>query len=78
MPPYHLFEYRPSSVQRLLYNQGFSKIKLKPVIMRPGEIGLRSSFVQNAAKYIFQCLNYPLTKITGRFGDRLTIIAVKS
>lgn len=78
MPPYHLFEYRPSSVRRLLLNHGFSKIIIKPVIMKPGEIGLRSSVVQNKAKYVFQCLNYPLTKLTGRFGDRLTIIAVKS
>ncbi len=75
LPPYHLFEYRPASFRKLLETNGFPKVRLTPAVMRPSEIGLRSSGFQNLAKKAFHYPNYALTKMFGIWGDRLEAIA---
>jgi SAM-dependent methyltransferase len=75
LPPYHLFEYRPDTFRNLLRANGFSNIQLKPAIMRPSEIGLRSSGLQNFAKKAFHYPNYALTGVFKIWGDRLEVIA---
>ena len=75
LPPYHLFEYRPDTFRNLLRANGFSNIQLNPAIMRPSEIGLRSSGLQNFAKKAFHYPNYALTGMFRIWGDRLEAIA---
>lgn len=77
LPPYHLFEYRPESIRRLLIQAGFQDIRIFPSIMKPSEIALRGSRVQRVMKKFLHYPNYFLTRLTGRYGDRLTVLAKK-
>jgi SAM-dependent methyltransferase/DNA-directed RNA polymerase subunit RPC12/RpoP len=77
LPPYHLFEYRPASLQTLLRSNGFKIVDIAQSIMSPKEIALRSSRFQNLAKRMFQYLNYSITAVWGIWGDRMEITAVK-
>lgn len=74
LPPYHVFEYRPGSIRNLLRREGFGHIRLIPSVMSPSEIALRGSFIQRVIKKIFHYPNYILTRLTGLWGDRLTVI----
>jgi len=75
LPPYHLFEYRPTTIERLLRENGFSNIRLYPELMHPSEIALRAGGMQNLFKKVFQYVNWFVIKLFGICGDRLTIIA---
>lgn len=75
LPPYHLFEFTPRSCKRLLESTGYNIVKIKQGLVSPTDIGLRDSPLINSAKFILQSVNYVITKLTGLFGDRLTVIA---
>jgi SAM-dependent methyltransferase len=74
LPPYHVFEYRPKSIRRMLMQAGFNDIRLLTDIMPPSAIALRGSFIQRIAKKILHYPNYLISRMTGLWGDRLTII----
>lgn len=78
LPPYHLFEYRPNTIRRLLTVQGFYPIRLEPSIMKPSQIALRGSGLQKTIKKWLHYPNYVLTQMTGLYGDRLMVIAEKA
>ncbi len=77
LPPYHVYEYRPESIRPLLLQAGFQNVRLYPLIMKPSEIALRGSWAQRVMKKILHYPNYFLTRLTGRYGDRLTVTAMK-
>lgn len=77
LPPYHVFEYRESSMKFLLERFGFSIHSLRQGIVSPGEIALRGSGVQNLGKKLFQYPNALLTSVFGVCGDRVEAFALK-
>jgi len=77
LPPYHLLEFRPASMKYLLSQNGFSVVEMQSTAMKPSEIALRNSFLQNTAKKLFQYPNYALTLAFNVFGDRITFFARK-
>ena len=78
MPPYHLFEYRPGSMRALMERTGFSIVQLDAGAIPPGEIAMRGSFAQKAGKKLMQYPNALLTRLTGKWGDRLNVFARKN
>ena len=78
MPPYHLFEYRPASITRLMHQCGFSLVRLDAGTLSPQAVAQRGSFLQNIGKKAFQYPNRLLTTLSGQCGDRLTIFAQKT
>jgi SAM-dependent methyltransferase len=77
LPPYHLFEYRPASMKRLLESHGFEVTLLKEVLIHPKEVTLRGPVLQRVGKQLFQYPNYWLTSIAGILGDRIEVFATK-
>ncbi|MBK7260031.1 MAG: class I SAM-dependent methyltransferase [Ignavibacteriae bacterium] len=78
MPPYHLFEYRPESMRALMERTGFSIVQLDAGAIPPGEIAMRGSFAQKTGKKLMQYPNALLTRLTGKWGDRLNVFARKN
>ncbi|RJP79379.1 MAG: class I SAM-dependent methyltransferase [Candidatus Zixiibacteriota bacterium] len=78
LPPYHLFEFTPRGLRSLLPAAGFKIADIQQAVVSPRDIGLRDSPLSNALKYTLQTLNVYVTGLTGRWGDRLTVVAGKS
>jgi len=78
LPPYHLLEFRPTSIKYLLIQNGFTVVEIQSTAMKPSEIALRNSLLHNLAKKFFQYPNYVLTRTLNVFGDRITMIAQKN
>jgi len=77
LPPYHLFEYRPESIAVLLRLAGFAVARMTQGMIPPGDIALRGPLLQRIGKKMFQYPNVLLTSLTGSFGDRLEVFAVR-
>jgi len=77
LPPYHLFEYRPGSLRKLITGSGFSILKEVSSAIPPGELALRGPVLERAGKRLFQYPNLLVTKAFGWFGDRIEVFAVK-
>jgi len=77
LPPYHLFEYRPTSMSFLLEKCGFSISRLKEGIIPPRHVMLRGSWLQRVGKKLFQYPNFLATRLFAAFGDRLEVFALK-
>ena len=77
LPPYHLFEYRPDSLGRLLDRYGFKIIHARATMIHPKDIALRGTIAQRIGKKLFQYPNYLLTSLFGVLGDRIEIYATK-
>lgn len=77
LPPYHLFEYRPGSLRKLLRRSGFSILKEKSSTIPPRELALRGTMAERAGKRLFQYPNALITSALGVFGDRIKVFAVK-
>ncbi len=77
LPPYHLFEYRPSSLRNLLHRTGFHVVKESRGTLPPGSVMLRGPALQKIGKKLFQYVNYGLTEAFGILGDRITVYAIK-
>ncbi|MBK6729482.1 MAG: class I SAM-dependent methyltransferase [Bacteroidetes bacterium] len=74
--PYHLFEYTSKTASKMLKTK-FKKIKIINNIKKPSEVNLKSGNLLYKIKYVIHLFNYPYTKITGRRGDRVTLIGIK-
>lgn len=77
LPPYHLFEYRPTSMATMLRRVGFHIVQKTEGMIPPNEVTLRGSGMQKFGKKVFQYPNYFLTTMFGVFGDRIEMIATK-
>lgn len=77
LPPYHLFEYRPRSLEYLLTTCGFVITRLDQDIIPPTRINLRGPALQRIGKLLFQYPNWAMTRVFHAFGDRMTVFAAK-
>ena len=77
LPPYHLTEFFPGSLKKILLKSGYDNITIIQKTKHPKTIPLRHSFLENATKLLLQYPNYYLTEYFGILGDRLTGIAMK-
>lgn len=77
LPPYHLFEYRPASMRRLLQRCGFDITLFKEVLIHPREVTLRGPVTQRIGKKLFQYPNYLIASTLGVLGDRVEVFATR-
>ena len=75
LPPYHLFEFTPTTITALLQKQGFEVVELLNPVKPPKNIRLGGSVVEKLSKLAGQYPTYYLNKLTGRFGDRMFVVA---
>ena len=75
IPPYHLFEFTPATITKMLQKEGFEVADLQNPVKPPQYIRLGGSAVEKAAKLAGQYPTYYLNKLTGRFGDRMFVVA---
>ncbi|HTS00239.1 MAG TPA: class I SAM-dependent methyltransferase [Bacteroidota bacterium] len=77
LPPYHLFEYRPGSLRRLLARCGFTVAEIRQGMIPPGAVHLRGPALERVGKKAFQYPNWLLTRLLGACGDRIEAYALK-
>jgi SAM-dependent methyltransferase len=77
IPPYHLYEFTPSTLAALVKGAGFEVVELDAGIIPPWKIKLRGGIMEKAMKAAFHWPNYIITKLTGFMGDRVTVYARK-
>ena len=75
IPPYHLFEFTPATISKMLVKQGFEVVDLLNPVKPPQYIRLGGTAVEKAGKLAGQYPTYYLNKLTGRFGDRMFVVA---
>jgi 2-polyprenyl-3-methyl-5-hydroxy-6-metoxy-1,4-benzoquinol methylase len=76
-PPYHLWEFRPSSLRRLAERVGLEVVALEQSKIPPGRPHGAKSALQATAMRAIDTLNAPLTAIFHVFGDRAVLVARK-
>ncbi len=74
--PYHVFEYTPRTISAL-FAQRFSKVVVVNRIKKPGQLNMKGGGWEYRMKYLVHCVNYPFTRLFGRNGDRLLVVAFK-
>lgn len=75
LPPYHLFEFTPATITKMLQKQGFEVVELLNPVKPPKHIRLGGSVMEKVGKLAGQYPTYYLNKLTGRFGDRMFVVA---
>ena len=75
IPPYHLFEFTPATITKMLQKQGFEIVELLNPVKPPKNIRLGGSLIEKASKLAGQYPTYYLNKLTKRFGDRMFVVA---
>jgi SAM-dependent methyltransferase len=75
IPPYHLYEFTPATIRKMLEKQGFEVVDLRNPVKPPTHIRLGGSVVEKVGKLAGQYPTYYLNKLTGRFGDRMFVVA---
>ena len=75
--PYHLYEYTDTTLRRM-FAPHFAEVEILCEATAPGGLNLKDRSGAYLAKYALQFINAPLTRLTGRFGDRMTVFARKS
>jgi SAM-dependent methyltransferase len=73
-PPYHLWEFRPKPLARLLERAGFVVTRARQSKIPPGRPHGRKSALQRAAMGAIDSVNVPLTRRFNARGDRLVMI----
>ncbi|MCI0707100.1 MAG: class I SAM-dependent methyltransferase [Ignavibacteriae bacterium] len=77
MPPYHVNEFTPATLQRIFLSAGYREATVFQRIKHPSTIALRGNAFEKATKLALQYPNYIVTKAFGILGDRLVGIGVK-
>ncbi len=75
LPPYHLFEYTPSTLARMLRTTGFELCELRQSAAPIARMGLRGSPLENFGKVALQIGALATSRLFNRGGDRLRAIA---
>jgi len=76
-PPYHLWEFTPRPLVRLLHATGLEVIALSQSKIPPGRAHGRKSPSQRLALALLDAINVPLTRAFNVRGDRLMLMARK-
>jgi len=74
-PPYHLWEFRPGPLARVLAATGFQVKSMRQSKIPPGRPRGRKSALQALAMTVIDAANVPLTRVFNARGDRLTVVA---
>ena len=74
-PPYHLWEFRPKPLARLLHGTGFIVEEIRQSKIPPGRAHGRKSALQRAVMAAIDTINVPLTRVFNARGDRAVVIA---
>ena len=74
-PPYHLWEFRPASLERLLEATGFRLDSMQQSKIPPGRTHGRKSPLERAAMLTLDAVNAPITAALNAFGDRVQLVA---
>jgi SAM-dependent methyltransferase len=75
IPPYHLFEYTPTSIDRTLQVSGWRAVRMRQTAVPLRKMGLRGSPVENLGKVTLQLLAHLTSRLLNRGGDRLLVTA---
>jgi SAM-dependent methyltransferase len=76
-PPYHLWEFRPASLERLARAVGLAVESLEQSKIPPGRPHGQKSALQGLAMRALDTLNVPLTRSFNILGDRAVLVARK-
>ena len=74
-PPYHLWEFTPASLSRLLRAVGLDVVRLEQSKIPPGRAHGAKSAAQRFAMAVIDAVNVPLTRRFNAFGDRAVVVA---
>jgi SAM-dependent methyltransferase len=77
IPPYHLFEYTPQTLRRMITASGFTVLELRESAVPLRKMGLRGTAVENIGKISLQLCAHLTTRLVNRWGDRLLAVARK-
>jgi 2-polyprenyl-3-methyl-5-hydroxy-6-metoxy-1,4-benzoquinol methylase len=72
--PYHLHEFGADTARRLL-GRGFAEVEVVESIIHPRDLNVKGGSAAYRLKHLLHWCNLPVTRLTGRFGDRLTLWA---
>lgn len=72
--PYHLHEFTRGTATRL-FARCFDDVRLLPGIVPVGDLNVKGGRLVYRIKQAVHVVNVPWTRLTGRHGDRLTIVA---
>ncbi len=76
-PPYHLWEFTPRPLRRLLASTGFDVVRWRESKIRPGRPHGKKSALEQTVLVILDAVNVPLTRIANVRGDRVVLVARK-
>ena len=76
-PPYHLWEFRPRPLARLMASAGLETVRLRQTKIPPGRAYGRKSALQATVMSMVDVVNLPVTRAFNARGDRLTLVARK-
>lgn len=74
IPPYHLIEFVPSTLERTLEAAGFEVLTVRVGAVRIGQMGLRGSPLENAGKVALQLTALATSRLLNRWGDRILAV----
>jgi SAM-dependent methyltransferase len=76
-PPYHLWEFTPRPLWRLMTACGLSVVRLRQSKIPPGRTRGDKSALQRVALAILDTINLPITTLFNARGDRAVMVARK-
>lgn len=74
-PPYHLWEFTPRSLTRLMQHSGLEVTLLEQAKIPPGRPHGRKTAFQGLIMAMIDGLNVPITRLFNAFGDRVVLVA---
>ena len=76
-PPYHLWEFTPRSLTRLMHEVGLEVTLMEQTKIPPGRPHGRKSAIQKLVLAAIDLVNVPITSVFHAFGDRVVMVARK-
>jgi SAM-dependent methyltransferase len=76
-PPYHLLEFTPRSLRRLLGAAGLAVVRLSQAKIPPGHPHGTKTPLQHSMMLALDAVNLPLTRLFNVMGDRVVVVAQK-
>jgi SAM-dependent methyltransferase len=74
LPPYHLFEFTPATLTRMVEAAGLRLVRLDQSAVPLAKMGLRGTPLENAGKQALQLVAHASTRLMNRGGDRLRAV----
>jgi SAM-dependent methyltransferase len=76
IPPYHLFEYTPATLERMIKASGLVPQRIVQSAVPLTKMGLRGTPIENVGKAALQLLAHATARLFNRGGDRLLAIVL--